>query len=583
MGKRAVSMAIATLGDPEWIEGICRRFSDATGWPLNFAAAGSERFKTISCLQERDHESCWFAGISDGDHRIGFVWMDLPREARDDRSFLAICELSEIVVGLVSDISSSSQSLASRSQDVSTLVNIGLVIQSEENLLPALTQLLQAAVHLTEFRAAAFFLLNSSVNQLSLRADYRLDPMEIPSPQRNRRESPPDFDVMSRGRTLLHAGSSLEDRSRWLPDNVKTAVSVAVRSEEGPIGTLWVFDRRHKEPDERDWNILESIAAQISALLERVVLLRENQDQHRLQQDLKAASMSQEHDIIGELRDDCGFGAAALNSSRFELGGDLCELIPLDKHRTVVAVGDASGDSIPAAMVMSAVRGALRTLLVETPDHLENTEIVVQKLNKALNDITPSHQFMSLIYGVLDMKNNTFTYTNAGHPIPIHFHDSQVSRLESHGLLLGVSVEAVYNHSVIQISANDVLIMYSDGVSEAMNRKRIMFGPDGIINAAENHMGESAQEILEAIRSKLELHLANNGEADDRTLLVVKGSDNFDWRDLGEIGNLIVSPFCGCVRNGVIRRIFRWIQRRTYRPESSRSRFAASWKRFWNR
>ncbi|MCH7685839.1 MAG: hypothetical protein IH899_04020, partial [Planctomycetes bacterium] len=202
-------MAIATIGESEWIEDICRRFSDATGWPLNFAAAGSERFQTISSLQERDRESCWFAEISDGDHRIGYVWMDLHREVRDDRSFLAICELGEIVVGLISDVSSASQSLASRSQDVSTLVNIGLVIQNEENLLRALTQLLQAAVHLTEFRAAAFFLLNSSVDQLSLRADYRLDPMEIPSPQRNRRDDPPDFDVISRGRTLLHAGSPL--------------------------------------------------------------------------------------------------------------------------------------------------------------------------------------------------------------------------------------------------------------------------------------------------------------------------------------------------------------------------------------
>jgi sigma-B regulation protein RsbU (phosphoserine phosphatase) len=525
MSKRVVSMTIATIDDPKWIEVICRRFSDATGWPLNFAAAGSERFNTISSLQERDHESCWFAEINDGDHRIGYVWMDLPREERNDRSFLAICELGEIVVGLISDISSSSQSLASRSRDVSTLVDIGLVIQNEENLLGALTQLLQAGVHLTEFRAAAFFLLDPSVNQLSLRAEYGLDPMQIPSPQRNRRDDSPDFDVIYRGRTLLHAGSSLEDCSRWLPDGVKTAVSVVVSSQEGPIGTLWVYDRRHKEPDERDWHVLESIAAQITALLERVVLLRENQDQHRLQQDLRVASMSQEHDIVGALPDSCGFEAAALCNSRFELGGDLCELIPVDTHRTVVAVGDASGDSIPAAMVMSAVRGALRTLLVETPDSLDNTKVVVQKLNIALNGITLAHQFMSLIYGVLDTKANTFTYTNAGHPIPILIHDSRVSRLESHGLILGVSAEAVYKHSVIQLSADDVLILFSDGVSEAMNGNRIMFGQDGIVEAAKNHTGESAQKILDAIRSKLEIHLANGSDADDRTLLVVKMHD----------------------------------------------------------
>ena len=108
--------------------------------------------------------------------------------------------------------------------------------------------------------------------------------------------------------------------------------------------------------------------------------------------------------------------------SHQEVGGDLCEIIPLDERRTLVAVGDAAGDSIPASLVMSAVRGSLRTMVSGPIDDVLATDVLMRRINLALFAITPAHQFMSLVAGVIDSREGTFTYTNAGHPTPLIVH-----------------------------------------------------------------------------------------------------------------------------------------------------------------
>jgi sigma-B regulation protein RsbU (phosphoserine phosphatase) len=520
-------MTIASTETDEWIQGICCRFSASTGWPLEYTHVESGESSEFESSLRNNEDCCWSCEVHDGHQRTGFLHIELPKNKNADRSFQAVCELAEIVSQLFNRILSATRSLETRTQEVSTLVDIGLSIPNEADLVDSLNQLLRAAVQLTGFRAAGFFLLDPSRNQLKLRAVHQLQRQQIPCPDRDLRNSPPDLEALTRGRVLLqHDGSS--KISDWLPADTFTALCMAVQSDAGPIGTLWVFDRRRRTPSDRESHVLESIAAQIAAVLERIVMLKESATQHRLQQDLQVASESQTHDILSQLPDDVGFDAAAVCTNRYELGGDLCELIPLDSHRTVVVIGDASGDSVPAAIVMSAVRGAIWALTESHADDAIQTDRVMLRINRALHSITPAHQFMSLLYGVLDTNTNSFTYTNAGHPTPIFVHNRQVSTLQSHGMLIGVIPNAEYERSSLNLAAGDLLILFSDGVSEAMNHRRTMFRADGIIDAVKHQHQSSSQEALESIWSKLEAHRANGSEPDDRTLLVIKIPESCD-------------------------------------------------------
>ncbi len=192
-------------------------------------------------------------------------------------------------------------------------------------------------------------------------------------------------------------------------------------------------------------------------------------------------------------------------------------MISLSADRKAIAVGDASGNSIPAAMIMSAVRGAIRTHASHEPDVVE----LVSRINRALCSITGAHQFMSLCYGVYDAARRTFTYSNAGHPVPLLIRDNQVQMFESHGLLLGVVPEAQYESSTVELRPGDLLVLYSDGITEARSHAQELFRWEGISTSIAGLAHTSADALLELIWNSVDDHVAGS-DGDDRTLLVLK-------------------------------------------------------------
>ncbi len=500
---------------------MCCRFSTATGWPLLFAPRGADVDERSDQPVTGDLDRCWAVELNDGDELLGRLQIELPQDERRDRSFLSVCELAEIVAGLINRFLSAQKGLDSRTRDVSTLVDIGRSTAGEEDLTGALTQLLRAAVAVTGFRGSAFFLLNPSTNQLNLRGTWDLRADQIPQAHRQLDDDLPDLKALVYGPMLVRRRLD-EESSRWLPKDSAIGLCVAVQSESGPLGTLWTFDRRERVPGQRETQVLESIAGQISSFLERVVLLHESAEKHRLKRDLLVASESQTSnlDTLGTKR--FGFDSAAICTSRYELGGDLCELIPIDEHRTVVAVGDASGDSVPAAMVMSAVRGALRTLSDGHVREMTDTGGILRRINHMLFDITPAYQFMSLVYGVLDTALRTFVYTNAGHPLPLLLRNGRPLSLRSHGLLLGVSSDSTYGRSTAHLQPGDLLVAFTDGISEAQDQQHRLFGSAGIVEVMTSGDGQTAKHVLSRIWSKLEIHTREISAADDRTLLVIR-------------------------------------------------------------
>jgi phosphoserine phosphatase RsbU/P len=505
----------------EWIQNICQRFTDATGWPMFYRPMRSNEMSRVQAALEADPTCCWHHEVNDSQRRLGYLSIHLPDHPGIDRSFGPACELAGSIADLLSRLSGSKLQLDTRTRELSTLVDLGLSVPQEDDLLDALKQLLRASVQLTSFRSSGFFLLDPGANELNLRVSHNLDAMQIPHPTRCLSDDPPDITALVRGTAFIQRDTHPELKD-WLPPGTAVGLCVAVQSESGPIGTLWAYDRRARLPSDRETHVLGALAAQIAAVLERVVLLRESETQHRLQRELKVVSDHHTHTLVDPLPPASALDAAACIRTAYELGGDLCELIPIDEKRTAIAIGDASGDGIPAAVVMTTVRGALRAVLAGTLEDSLNVELVTSRINQALHAVTPAHQFMSFVYGVVDAEAMTYTYTNAGHPLPILMRDGETVSLESHGMLLGVTPDAEYRHSVVPLESDDLLVMFSDGIVEAMNRTRQMFRSDGVIAAIKNRADGCAQDILQAIWRCYETHSAGGSHPDDRTLLVMR-------------------------------------------------------------
>ena len=505
----------------DWIQSVCRRFTDATGWPLQFTSAGPQDGEAVEDRLRRDAECCWYTEIHNGARRVGFLHVGLPLQPKSDQNFLTVCELAEMTADLLQRVAVAGRNLAARNRELATLAELRPTISGENELIEALGQTLRTATQLTSFRAAAFFLLDPTTEQLTLRAQHNPDEWTIPYPCRSITPRSPDRRALSFGSALVHRERSL-DGAEWMPGEASTGLCLAVTAHSGPLGTLWVYDRRARSAGQREMHVLESIAAQLAGVLERTVLLRESRQQSRIRRDLQVASESQVSGLPEELIGQLGFDVAAVCTSRYEIGGDMCELIPIGRNRTAIAIGDASGDSVPAAIIMSAVRGSARTITINAGVDLEQTQVVMRQINQGLCGMAPAHQFMSLLYGVLDVERMTFTYTNACHPTPILLRGGEVLNLESHGMLLGVLEDAEYHRSVLSLRAGDLLVCYSDGITEAMNGGRAMFRSGGIIGALQERRFRTAQEALDAIWSKLESHISGGGDPDDRTLLVIR-------------------------------------------------------------
>jgi sigma-B regulation protein RsbU (phosphoserine phosphatase) len=513
----------ATLADSgQDVHALCRRFSNLVGWPVKFAPVGSPRATELEQWLLAPSGCCWATELNDGHRRIGYLYLDLPEDSVADRTFLTVSGLTEVLAELLNKSAATARSVESQARDLSLLIDMSRSSPEDEGLAAMLGRLLRGGLQLTGFRGAGFFLLRPDGQRFELRAVQALERLAVPEPQRDAAHSPPDVDALGRGSVLLQRELA-PAAARWLPEGYATGVCLPVRSGSGPLGTLWAFDRRRRMPTDRDFHVLESVAAQMAATLERAVLLQESAAQHRLQRHVQLASEGQARNPSAILPPDAGIEVAAHCTSRYELGGDLCELIPLERGRTLIAVGDASGDSVPAAMVMSGARGALRAVAQTSgPGDAPAPERMVDRLNRILHSTTLPHQFMSLVCGVLDTERRTFAYTNAGHPKPILVRGGRTEYLDSHGMLLGVIEDAPYQQSVLRLQPGDLLVLFSDGVTEAMSSRQKMFRSDGIVDAIAGCPHRSAGEVLQAVWSRLETHVRDGDEGDDRTLLVVK-------------------------------------------------------------
>ncbi|MFQ5734235.1 MAG: PP2C family protein-serine/threonine phosphatase [Planctomycetaceae bacterium] len=520
------AIARRTSDGLEWIDEIGRRFADATGWPVTFHAAQPPDDDPGPA----NPETCWASDICNGDDVVGRLQIDLPADPENDRGFLSTCELGELVSLLVSQLVTACERLEQKTNDVGLLLEMGrTAAASERPIRNELQEFLRVAAELTGFWGAAFFLLTPDGRELKFRAAHRLEAAAIPVHRRMLETTPPDIRALT-GEDFTICARDGSIYRRWLPADCPLGHCVQVRAPSGPAGVMWLFDRRVREIAADEARTIQSIASQLAGALERVVLLCESAVHHRQNHDLRVASQCLQETGVPLRMTHAGFEMAAVCSNRYELGGDLCDVIPLGDDRLLLAVGDASGDSVPAALVMSAVRGAIRAILGEGRRALPPHELL-QRVNHSLHGLSATFQFMSLFLGVLDFRSLELTYSNAGHPFPLLLHGDDIRELNAHGLLLGVLPHIEYHSTTVSVRPGEVFAAYSDGISEATDADEAMFGAEGIRAALISSLRDSAATILKTVQDAFDRHVSGGVGGDDRTFLVLKIAESPDDLD----------------------------------------------------
>ena len=205
------------------------------------------------------------------------------------------------------------------------------------------------------------------------------------------------------------------------------------------------------------------------------------------------------------------------------VSGDLYDLIPLDDNHLGVIIGDIAGKGAGAAIMMSLLLAGFRAY---KKTHFTVCETVA-RLNNLLEESISASRYATFFYGIISLKENIITSTNAGHNPPIILHkNGEVETLNTGGIVLGYLANETYRQEEMNFNEGDLIVFYTDGITEAMNDNSEEFGEDRLLNTIKKNQSKSSYEIRKTILQELKLFTGYSEPDDDATLVVVRYQAN---------------------------------------------------------
>ena len=306
---------------------------------------------------------------------------------------------------------------------------------------------------------------------------------------------------------------------------VRSILIVPMRFQQEVLGVLAVVNRIDGLPfSESDQNLLQSLGDQASVSIHYAGLRQMIDEKHRIDNDLTIARQIQTNLLPKEIPRIDGVELAAFNHPALEIGGDYFDFIPIDDDHFGIAIADVSGKGIGGAIIMSACRSILRAQALGNP----NPRDVLTSLNRVVSQDMPIDMFISVLYMVLNTKTLSLTIARAGHERPIlsSLDRTQFTLLDPAGLAIGITdaetFETVLEETQIQLNPNDVIVAYTDGITEAMNLNDEEWGMDRFMDTIRVSAGEGANSVLNNVRERLVRFVGNRPQYDDMTLVSLR-------------------------------------------------------------
>ncbi len=272
--------------------------------------------------------------------------------------------------------------------------------------------------------------------------------------------------------------------------------------------------------DDLKLHFISALGNTAMASLENERLFQEELIKISIENELMFALEIQKNLLPKEMPNLPGFDIAGKSLPSRHVGGDYFDFIALSETKILVAIADVSGKGMPASLIMANVQAALRVL---APMNLLLPELVF-KLNNLIYSNTSSDKFITFFIGVLDTETARFNYINAGHNPPVLFNSEtrSMSQLTDGGLILGVLEDNdEYLEGVVDIATGDVLLLYTDGITESMSDTHEEYGTERLEACLLRNLRLPAENIIESIIDEVTDFSTNNQQYDDLTLIVV--------------------------------------------------------------
>jgi phosphoserine phosphatase RsbU/P len=356
--------------------------------------------------------------------------------------------------------------------------------------------------------------------QLPLNSTTVRNLMRINTPVRLYRENPDGW--------LLLASSSERD----LLDTMSAELLLPLAGRDQLMGLMTLGPKRSEEPyTPSDLRLLESVAAQTGLALEIADLARSlasaAMHRERIEREIEVAREVQERLFPEEFPVIDGVSLAGHCRPQQGVGGDYYDSFLLVDGRMGLAIGDVSGKGISAALLMASLRASLRGMTLDAPHDLA---IMMEKVNRLVYEASASNRYATFFFATYDINTRELIYVNAGHNAPFLVHTNEdnfyVERLEAGGPVVGLLSYATYQEQRRILEPGDLLLAYTDGISEAMTESEEEWGDERMLAAAQALPDGTAQQLLEHLFAEADRFTGSAPQFDDMTLLVLKLEKN---------------------------------------------------------
>jgi sigma-B regulation protein RsbU (phosphoserine phosphatase) len=351
----------------------------------------------------------------------------------------------------------------------------------------------------------------------------------VPADERSR-----SGQVMRSQKPLILSINEISDEtSRWTAEWVATEgfMSVAIVPliiQDRSIGTLVVQTREKRQFAENEIRFLQLMANQAAIAVDNARLRAEESQRLRLEEELNVGRQIQ----LSLLPKSCpsvdGWLFCDTYKAARQVGGDFYDFfeLPGQSHHLGLVIGDVSDKGVPAALFMGVSRTIIRSVALSGL----GPAAALQEANKLILAETQSGLFLSAFYGILDVQSGHLTFSNAGHNPPLWYRsaDDQIVQLTTKGVVLCVLDEVALEEGNVQVSANDLLVFYTDGVTEAMNADYEEFGEARLRDVVTRNAQGTATDVMKAIVNSVEKFMGDQEQTDDLTLFVIKRKEIID-------------------------------------------------------
>ena len=249
-------------------------------------------------------------------------------------------------------------------------------------------------------------------------------------------------------------------------------------------------------------------------------------NRERMVQELKIARQVQLSFLPDSTPEIPGLEIAANCFAATEVGGDYYDFQLYPDQKFGVVIGDVSGKGIQAAFFMTLIKGFTKSLA----DGFREPNKFLPRINSLFYDNSKRGTFISMIYGLFDVQNRTFRFARAGHNplILVKSSSKKAEMIDSRGLAIGMISDARFDDTLesvdLALEAGDMIILYTDGYTEAMSQSHKLYGDDRLLNVVRKNIGSSAKKMLEAINSDVRTFTGATVQSDDMTMVIIRVS-----------------------------------------------------------